>query len=134
MNFCRASGGPLAEDPGGHAAVVLDDGGLEGIDEDSVEFVGEVKEHVFIDKEPLLAVGHLEEIALKAWKVHADAGGEAAEKKTAAPQDSPEFGEHGAELVFVAGEMEDGGADDGIHAGIGKRHLFDEGDLKIFRR
>lgn len=113
--------------------MVLNDGGLEGVDQDTFEFLGEVEEHVFIDEEPVLAVGHLKEIAPKTWEVHADAGGEAAEKEAAGTQDPPEFGEHGAEVVFVAGEVENGGADDRVHAHVGKRHLLDGSHLEVLR-
>ena len=39
----------FAEDPGGHAALALDYGGLERVDEVSVQFCGEVHEESFVD-------------------------------------------------------------------------------------
>ena len=79
----------LAENPGSHAAVVLDDGGLERIDEDRVEFLGQGEEHGLIDEEPLGAVTDAVDVAAEALEVHADSGAEAAEEQTAGLQDTP---------------------------------------------
>jgi hypothetical protein len=114
--------------------MVLDDGGFEGIDEDGVEFAGEVEEHFFVDQKPLRTVGEQEEAAWQALEVHADAGAESAEEEPAGAQDSPEFGEHGAEVVFVAGEVQDRGADDNVCAGIAKGHSFNWTYNEVLRR
>jgi hypothetical protein len=129
----ETSTGSFAENPGGHAAEVLDDGGFEGVDQDGVELVSEVEEHFFVDEEPVPAVGHLVEASVDAGEVHADAGAEADEEQAAGLEDAPEFGEHGAEVVFVAGEVEDGGAEDGVSEGIREGHALDGGDLEVFR-
>jgi hypothetical protein len=47
----------FAEDPGGHAAPVLNYGGFDRVDEHGIEFGGEVHEEGFIDTETLDAVG-----------------------------------------------------------------------------
>jgi len=49
---------------------------------------------------------------------HADGGGEAAEEEAAGPENAPEVVEHGVEVSVVAGEVEDGAADDEVE-GIG---------------
>ena len=103
--------------------MVMHDGGLEGVDEGGVKLVGEVEEHVFIDQEPVLAVGHLEEPALEALKIHADAGGQAAEEEATGTNDAPEFGNHRLKLGFASSEVEDGVADDDVGKVIWKRHF-----------
>jgi len=76
-------------------------------------------------------VGHFEEVVVEAGEVHADAGGEADEEQAAGAEDAPEFGEHGAEVVFVAGEVEDGGAEDGVSECVGEGHALDGGVLEV---
>jgi hypothetical protein len=39
----------FAEDPGGHAAVVLHNCGLEWVDLDGIQFFGEAEEHWLVD-------------------------------------------------------------------------------------
>ena len=63
--------------------------------------------------------------------LHADRGSEAAEEEPAGFQDPPRSVQHGLEVRVVAGEMEDGVADDHIRAGIVERHMFDGFDSKI---
>ena len=70
----------LSQDPGGHAAVVLDDGCFERIDEDGVQLVGQIEEHVLIDEEPLGTVAHSEDVGTHRLEVHSDSGAETAEQ------------------------------------------------------
>ncbi len=55
----------------------------------------------------------------------ADGGGEAGEEDAAGFEGAPELGEHGVEVGFVAGEMEDGVGDDEVEMVVGEGQSFD---------
>lgn len=112
--------------------MILDDGGLKRVDEDRIEFFGQVEEHVFIDEEPSGAVGEQKDVADEALKIHANAGAEAGEEQAAGAEDAPELREHGAELVFVAGEVQDRGAEHGVERCVGERQVLNGGDAEVF--
>ena len=123
----------LAENPGGHRAVVLDDGSLERVDKDGVQLVGQGEEFGFVDQEPLGTVGQEEDSRAQLGEGHADAGAEAAEEQTSGAKDSPELREHDAEVPAIAGEVQDGVAEDDFRQGVWERHVLDIGDLQILR-
>jgi hypothetical protein len=86
-------------------------------------FFGEVHEEGFVDAEALDAVGGKIAVAGEVLVGHADGGGEPAEEEAAGPEDAPEVVEHGVEVCVVAGEVEDGAADDEVEGigGVGDR-------------
>ena len=129
----RLSAAAFAEDPGGHAAIVLDDGGFEWVDLDGIQFFGEAEEHWLVDQIPLGAVGDEEDVAAEELEVHADARAETTEQHAAGFENTPEFGKHGAEVMVVAGEVEYGVAEDDVGCGVRERHVLDLTDLEVFR-
>ncbi len=64
---------------------------------------------------------------------HADGGGEPAEEKATGLQDAPEVVQHGVEVCVVAGEVEDGAADDEIEGSVGVGDGLDGFDAEVFR-
>lgn len=125
--------GVFAKDPGRHAAVVLDDGGLEGIDEGCAHLLRELHEHSFVDEEPLLAVADDVAVAVDVLEVHADAGAEAAEEHAAGTEHTPQLRQHLVEVLVVAGEVKDGIAEDDVGEGVREWELLDDADLEVFR-
>lgn len=112
--------GAFLQDPGGHTALVLDHGGLDRVDELAVELFGELHEEGFVDAEAFGPVGCEVTMTNDVLVRHADGGGEAAEEETARFQDSPEALQHGVEVVVVAGEVEDGVAENDVEGGVGE--------------
>jgi len=90
-------------------------------------------EERFVHQVPLRAIRRPVAASLDAFHLalHADRGTEAAEEEPAGFQGPPRSVQHGLEVRVIAGEMEDGVADDHIHAGILERHIFDRFDSKI---
>ena len=121
----------LAEGPGGHAALVLDYGGFDGVDEFGVEGGGEVHEERFVDAVEFDAVGGEVVAAGEMVMGHADGGGEAAEEESAGLEDSPEILEHGVEVGFVAGEVEDGAAMDDVEGVVGECEGLERLDAEV---
>jgi hypothetical protein len=70
----------LADDPRGHAALILDDGSFYGVDKLCPELRGEVHEEGFVDAETFDAVGGAVMVAGKVLVGHADGGGEPAKE------------------------------------------------------
>ncbi len=62
-----------------------------------------------------------------------DGGGEAAEEDSAGAKLVKDAGEHGFEMGFVVGEMEDGARDDEIERSIGEGHGLDGFAAEFFR-
>jgi hypothetical protein len=122
----------FAQDPGGHAAAALDDGGFEGIDQFGVSLASEGEEHGFIDKEPPGGSDAVDAVAER-LEVHADAGGETAEEESAGTQYAPEFAEHGVEVLAGAGKVQDGATEDDVGDGVGEWHLLDGSDAEVLR-
>jgi hypothetical protein len=112
--------------------LVLDDGGLDWIDELTVELSGELHEEGFVDAEAFGSVGREVAVAGDVLVWHADGGGETAEEETAGLQDSPEALQHGVEVSVVAREVEDGVAEDDVEEGVGEGHGLDGFDAKVF--
>jgi hypothetical protein len=124
-NALLSGGAGLAQDPGGHAAVVLDDGGLKGVYQDSVHMLGQPHQLCLVDEEPLLSVFDAVDVGSEGLEVHADAGAQPAEEQAAGTEDSPELRYHGEEVGFVACKVEDGAADDYVGEVVGEVQLFD---------
>ena len=81
----------LSQNPGGHGALVLHDGGFERVDEGGAEACGVAGEVGFGEQEPSLTVGHAVEVWGDRREVHADAGAEANEEQAAGTEDTPQF-------------------------------------------
>jgi len=92
-----------------------------------------VHEEGFVDAEALDAVGGEITVAGEVLVGHADGGGEAAEEEAAGLEDAPEVFEHGVEVRVVAGEVEDGAADDEVEGFVGVGEGFDGFDAEVFR-
>jgi hypothetical protein len=123
----------LADDPGGHAALVLDNCSFYGVDELTAELRGEVHEEGFVDAVALDSVGGEVAAAAEVLVGHADGGGQAAEEETVGLEDAPEIFEHRVEVRVVAGEVEDGAADDQVEGVVGVGDGFDGFDAEVFR-
>ena len=67
-----SSEGVLADDPGGHAALVLNDGGLDGIEEFRAQVVGELQEKSFVDEIALGSVGGTKAASCDVLMLHTD--------------------------------------------------------------
>lgn len=109
----------LAEDPGSHGALVLDEGGFDGVEEVCAEFAGEREQQGFIDE---VAFGAIGEQVVASGDVYelgfdADGGGKAAEEEAIGLECAPGAQEHGAEVFVVAGEVEHGAAEDDVGEG-----------------
>jgi hypothetical protein len=113
--------------------LVLDYGGFDGVYELTAELCGEIHEEGFVDTEALDAVGGEVAVAGEVLVGHAYGGGEAAEEKAAGLQDTPEIVQHGVEVRVVAGEVEDGAADDEVEGAVGVGDGLDGFDAKVFR-
>ncbi len=112
--------------------MVLDDGGLDWVDELAIELLGELHEERFVDAEAFDSVGRQVAMAGEVTVRHADGGGEPAEEEPAGLQDTPEVLQHGVEVVVVAGEVEDCAAEDDVEGCIGEGHTLDGFDAKVF--
>jgi hypothetical protein len=122
----------LAENPGGHAALVLDDGGFDGVDELAAQLRGEAHEEGFVDAVTLGAVGREEAAAFDGMVSHADSRGQAAEEEAAGLEHAPKAVQHGEEVGIVAGEVEDGVAEDDVEGGVGEGDRLYEFVAQIF--
>lgn len=117
----------LANDPGSHAALVLNDGGLQGIDEFAFERFSEVQEKGFVDEIALGSVGR-EETPTSDRQVlllHADGRGETAEQETARLEDAPCTVQHGFEVQVGGGKVKYGVEQNDVGEGVGERHGLD---------
>ena len=94
--------------------MVLDDSGLDRVDELAIELCGELHGEGFVDAEAFGSVGCEVTVTGDVLVRHSDGGGEAAEEETAGLQDSPEALQHGVEVCVVAGEVEDGVAENDV--------------------
>jgi hypothetical protein len=121
----------LADDPGGHAALILNDGGLEWVEEFAAEVVGELEEEWLIDEEALGPVRGAEASALEMVVLHADGGGETAEEETAGLKGFPCGAQHGFEVIVIAGEVEDSAQEDDVHEGLREGVGFDSFDAEV---
>jgi hypothetical protein len=88
----------------------------------------------FVDTVALGAVGGEVAVAGEVLVGHADGGGEPAEEETVGLEDAPEIFEHGVEVRVVAGEVEDGAADDEIEGVVGMGDGLDGFDAEVSRR
>jgi hypothetical protein len=124
----------FAEDPGSHAAPVLNYGGFDRVDEHGIQFGGEVHEEGFIDTETLDAVGGNITMAGEMLMGSSDDGGETAEEEAAGFQHAPEIMQHGVEVSVVSAEVEDGAAEDEVEGGVGIGDGLDGFDAEVFGR
>ena len=86
----------------------------------TAQVCGEVHEEGFVDAVTFGAVGSEETPSLNVMVRHADGGGKAAEEKAAGLEHAPEAMQHGVEVGIVAGEVEDGVAEDDVEGGVGE--------------
>lgn len=124
----------LPQHPGRHAAEVLHNRRLERIDEHCVHLFGQVEQHLLVDQEPPGAIAHHKDVGADPLEVHTDSGAQPAEEHAARPQHPPEFGQHGAEMLFVASKMKDRIADHHIGQSVREGHLLNQSCLKVIRR
>jgi hypothetical protein len=92
-----------------------------------------VHEEGFVDTVALDAVGGEVVVASEVPVGHADGGGETAEEEAPGLKYAPEVFEHGVEVRVVAGEVEDGAADDEVEGVVGVGDGLDGFDAKVFR-
>jgi hypothetical protein len=92
-----------------------------------------VHEEGFVDAVALDAVGGEVAVAGEVLVGHADGGGETAEEEAIGLEDTPEVFEHGVEVRIVAGEVEDGAADDDVKSVVGVGEGLDGFDAEVFR-
>jgi hypothetical protein len=92
-----------------------------------------VHEEGFVDAVALDAVWGEVAVAGEVLVGHADGGGETAEEEAIGLQDTPEVFEHGVEVRIVAGEVEDGAADDDVKSVVGVGEGLDGFDAEVFR-
>jgi hypothetical protein len=92
-----------------------------------------VHEEVFVDAVTFDAVGRKVTVAGEVLVGHADGGGKAAEEETVGLDDAPEVFEHSVEVSVVAGEVEDGAADDEVEGFVRVGDRFDGFDAEVFR-
>ena len=133
FEMAMLSGSWFAQDPGGHAAAVLDDGGFEWVDELGVTVAGEREEHWFVDEKPI-GVADAVEAAGERFEVHADARAKTAEEQAAGLKNAPEFVDHCVEVFRGTCEVKNRAADDHIGDGVGKRNLLDRSYAEVFFR
>lgn len=128
----KESSASSTQNPGGHAAIVLHEGGFQRIDEDSVELICEAQQRRLIHKKPFRTIGNAIDISPQLFKVHANAGTQTAEEHSAGFDHAPEFFEHSQKVLIVARKVQYGGAEHHIGKTLREGHLFDPSDLKIF--
>ena len=134
VEFALSRLGVLPHDPCGHAALILNDGGLQRIEQLAAQIVGEPNEKSLIDEIAFDAVGGEEAAAVDALVLHADGGGEAAEEEAAGFEDSPDIAQHSGEVLVVAREVEHGAAEHDVGEGVWEGHGFDGLDAEVVGR
>jgi hypothetical protein len=72
-------------------------------------------------------------VAVEVLVRHADGGGEPTKEEAAGLQNTPEIFEHGVEVRVIAGEVEDGAADDEVKGVVGIADGLDGFDAEVFR-
>jgi hypothetical protein len=92
-----------------------------------------VHEKGFVDAVAFDAVRGEIAVAGEVLVGHADGGGEAAEEQAIGLEDTPEIFKHGVEVRIVAGEVEDGAADDDVEGLVGVGEGLDGFDAEVFR-
>ena len=120
------------QDPGGHAALVLHDSGLDRVDELGVELCGELHEEWFRRRRSVRfrrvrgsGGRRCAGVSCRWWRRDGRRGDRRVSGRArgfAAWRGS----------VVVAGEVEDGVAEDDVEGGVGEGHGFDGFDAEVF--
>ena len=120
--------------PGGHGALVFNDGGFEGIDGGEALLIFDVVEEGGVGEVAFAAVEGAVATASEGFDLvfDADGGGEAGEEDAAGFEEAEEVFEHGLEVGVVGGEVEDRVADDDVEGGVGEGEVFNRGQVEFF--
>lgn len=119
--------GSLAQHPGGHRALVVDDGGLERIEELAAEADAQRQQYFGVHQVALAAVRERESAAAHGPEpaLHSDARRQPAEEQSAGRERRPRCLEHGAEMVAIPREVQHGAADHDLRARTREAVAFD---------
>jgi hypothetical protein len=121
----------FADDPGGHAALVLDYCRFDGVDQLTVESRGETHEECFVDTVEFDAPRGEPVAAFEMLVGHADGGGETADEDPAGFEDAPEVLQNRVELNVAAAEVKDAIAVDEVEEGVGEGQVFEWFDAEV---
>lgn len=130
------SSGVFEYDPGGHAALILNNRGLQRVRELTTQIFGEAAEQVLVDQLALRATGQQEAALSERLEpvLHPDRRCEAAKKQASRLQNAPGLAHYGLEVIVMARKVEHGAAENNISEARGKRHFFDPFHAEVIGR
>src|SRR5688500_3957448 len=130
------TGSRLSDHPRRHRALVLNDRGLDRIDQVAAERGGELDQAGLGDQVALASIRQEKAPGSERpyARFDADRRGEPAEEQSVPLQQPPTFPQHRLEMFIVPREVQDRTADHEVNATVRKRHFLDWFDPEVVGR